>query len=360
MAQRTFKSCYQHGCAFSIDEAMKGFRGRTELRMYMPNKPDKFGIKFWARCDGKSSYMSAFSLYSGKRDATDIQRQHGLGYRIVHDMSRDLVGLNDCLYFDRFFTSVNLVEALLQDGIYACGTVTTNRKGAPPAFKVNKRMLRRSLPNRGDSKCYQKAGIAVTAWNDDNVVVIAHTNQPKPDEMVTCERQIGRQKVTIPQPKPIESYNQNMNGVDVHDQMRKKYPAGRPSKKYWKYIMWFVIDCCRVNAWIIYKEVSTRQVGRRARFTHKDFILQLCKELIGDFSSRKRVTLRETASTSAVHKRQLQHTWERLPGNKRRCKGCYQQHRRLETVYGCAMCNSHMCAVCFQHLHKHQAGETDD
>ena len=35
-----------------------------------------------------------------------------------------------------------------------------------------------------------------------------------------------------------------MNGVDIHDQLREPYPAGRPSKKYWKYIMWFIVDCC--------------------------------------------------------------------------------------------------------------------
>ena len=39
MARRNFKSCYQHGCAISGDEAMKGFRGHTELWMYMTNKP---------------------------------------------------------------------------------------------------------------------------------------------------------------------------------------------------------------------------------------------------------------------------------------------------------------------------------
>ena len=359
MARRNFKSCYQHGCAISVDEAMKGFRGRTELRMYMPNKPDKFGIKFWARCDGKSSYMSDFALYSGKRDTTDIQREHGLGYRVVHEMSRDLVGLNHCLYFDRFFTSVKLVEHLKDDGIYACATMMTNRKGTPLALKVPKGTLRRNLPNRGDSMAFQKDAVTVTAWNDNNVVVIAHTHLPSPGDLVTCERQIGREKRIIPQPKAIESYNFHMNGVDIHDQMRKKYPAGRPSKKYWKYIMWFVIDCCRVNAWICYRQVSTRQVGRRARFAQKDFILELSKQLIGDFSSRKRITMRESPSASEIHKRKIQHTWQRLPGNKRRCKGCYQQRRRLETVYGCAVCNSHMCDGCFRRLHEHHGDEAD-
>ena len=191
-------------------------------------KPDKFGIKFWARCDGKSSYMSDFALYSGKRDTTDIQREHGLGYRIVHDMSRDLIGLNHCLYFDQLFTSVKPVEHLKNYGIYACASLMTNRKGTPLALKVSKCTLRRNLPNRGDSIAYQKEGVTAMACNDNNVVVIAHSHVPSPGDLVNCEHQIGREKRTIPQPKAIESYNFHMNRVDIHGQMQKKYPAGCP------------------------------------------------------------------------------------------------------------------------------------
>ena len=86
------------------------------------------------------------------------------------------------------------------------------------------------------------------ACNDNNVVVIAHTHLPSPGDLFICEHQIGCEKHTIPQPKAIPSYNFHINGVDIHDQMQKKYPDGRPSEKYWKYIMWFVVECCRVNA----------------------------------------------------------------------------------------------------------------
>ena len=128
MARQNFKIYYRHGRDISIDEAMKGYKGRTELRMYMPGKPEKFGIKFWARCDGSTAYMSDFELYSGKRDRTPVQQLHGLGYRVIHDLTRDLIGLNHCIYFDRFFSSVALIQHLLSDHIYACGTMMTNRK----------------------------------------------------------------------------------------------------------------------------------------------------------------------------------------------------------------------------------------
>lgn len=352
MVRQNFKMYYKHSRDISIDEAMKGYKGRTELRMYMPKKPEKFGIKFWARCDGRTAYMSDFQLYSGKRDQTPLQQLHGLGYRVIHEMTRDLVGLNHCVYFDRFFSSVLLLEHLLSDHIYACGTMLTTRKDVPPSMKEKKK-LKRQLPMRGDTMSFQKNNITVTAWNDNNIVIVAHSCLSQPSEMITCERQVGRQKLTVPQPQAINRYNQHMNGVDVHDQLRKKYAASRASKKYWKYILWFVVDCCRVNAWILYKLASTRQLGNRKRYAQKDFVLELGKELINEFSSRKRAAVRECGFPIDIdiQKRKMTHTFERLPGKHRRCKKCYSQQRRHETVYGCSVCNAHMCNDCFRLLH---------
>ena len=177
MAHNNFRNRYSHYREISIDEAMKGFKGRTELQMYMPNKPTKFGIKIWARCDGKTAFLSDFQLYIGKRDSNDLQKEHGLGYRVVHDLSRDLIGLNHVFYFDRFFTGIPLLNNLVHQNIFACATIMPNIKGTPEELRCGKRQLRRKLP-----QSYQNDAVTVTAWNDNNVVVIAHTNLPNPAE----------------------------------------------------------------------------------------------------------------------------------------------------------------------------------
>lgn len=174
--------------------------------------------------------------------------------------------------------------------------------------------------------------------------------------MVTCNRQVEADTLVVPQPEAIHRYNQHMNGVDVHDQLRKKYAASRPSNKYWKYILWFVVDVCRVNAWILYRMSSTRQVGRKKRYTQKDFILELGKALIDGFTSRKRATIRESGVRVDIDakKHKIAHTFARLPGKTRRCKSCYRLGRRHETVFGCAACNTHMCRDCFLRVHEHE------
>lgn len=347
ITNKNFRRYYQHSTEVSIDEAMKGYKGRSELCQYMPGKPDKYGIKFWARCDGRTSYMSMYQLYTGKRDRTPIQLQHGLGYRVVHDLTRDLVGLNHHVYHDRFFTGVTLARDLLLEDIYTCGTINSNRKEIPPQLRQKTAIIKRQIPKRGDSVAYKKDGLSVTAWNDNDVVLILHNNSSS--DPVRCERQVGRNR--HPQPKAIADYTRFKNGVDIHNQMRKKYSCGRASKKYWKYLMWFIIDCARTNAFIIFREASERTI-RRKRLTQVDFVTELGESLIGNFCGGKRLCVRESLSTLDLNNNQMPHVHVRMEGLRRRCKLCYARGVRKEVVKGCAVCNIHMCSQCF--LEKHE------
>jgi len=40
-----------------IDETLVGFCGRCAFRVYMPSKPDWYGLKIWSMCDVSSSYL---------------------------------------------------------------------------------------------------------------------------------------------------------------------------------------------------------------------------------------------------------------------------------------------------------------
>jgi len=43
-----------------------------------------------------------------------------------------------------------------------------------------------------------------------------------------------------------------MGVVDVSDQRREYYGIGRSSKKWWKFILHFVLNVCFVNCFILY------------------------------------------------------------------------------------------------------------
>ena len=51
--------------AFSLDEMMDKFYGRSVLRQYMPAKPNKYGVKFWAICCSCCGYSLTQDIYLG-------------------------------------------------------------------------------------------------------------------------------------------------------------------------------------------------------------------------------------------------------------------------------------------------------
>ena len=42
---------YKAGPIVTVDEALPGFRGRCPFRMFIQNKPAKYGIKLFMVCD---------------------------------------------------------------------------------------------------------------------------------------------------------------------------------------------------------------------------------------------------------------------------------------------------------------------
>ncbi len=134
----------------------------------MPKKPIKRGIKAWVRADGHNGYISDFSIYCGKAGDPGLN----LGTRVVTELSNTLKHQYYHLYFDNFFTSVTLMETLMQDGIYACGTYRKNRKGLPKDLDQTKL----SQLNRGDFLFQQKRNLVANVLRGNRLVYVMSTN----------------------------------------------------------------------------------------------------------------------------------------------------------------------------------------
>ena len=86
----------------------------------------------WYRADSHNGCICEFQVYTGRTEGAE----GGLGKRVVLDLSQSLEGKHH-LYFDNFFTSVDLLQTLKERGTYACGTVRQRSRGFPPALKVS-------------------------------------------------------------------------------------------------------------------------------------------------------------------------------------------------------------------------------
>ena len=73
------------------------------------------------RADSHNGCFSRFEVYQGRGSNTTPEL--GLGGSVVKTLTRPLEGKFHHVFMDNFFTSPALFTDLLQDRIYACGTV---------------------------------------------------------------------------------------------------------------------------------------------------------------------------------------------------------------------------------------------
>lgn len=332
----------------SVDEGMIPYRGRLSFKQYMPAKPTRYGIKVWMAADSCNGYVLNFDVYLGKEP--NHRRINGLGYDVVTQLTRPFMNNNHCVYFDNFFSSVILFEDLQKNGTYACATVRCNRKDLPRCARDKLRP--------GEKIVRQKGNLVFTKWHDKRDVCIISTNcSPlEPDVVVTRG---NNQEVT--KPAVVNLYNKYMGGVDLADQLRQYYPVGRSSKKWYRYIFWFLIDLSICNAFILY---NTYRLGHgQAKVKQLTFRTNLARQLIAGYSSTsslghsaKRLKI-EKLSFSASNANK--HFSVRIEGRKKVCVHCKTVGRKtpkgnsVETSFKCLQCSVALCRTCFNDFHKY-------
>ncbi|XP_018403038.1 PREDICTED: piggyBac transposable element-derived protein 3-like [Cyphomyrmex costatus] len=238
------KNCWKPNKYLSVDESMIKFKDRSSLKQYMPAKPIKRGYKCWVLAD-ESSFVCKFQLYTGKTESTEKQ----LGARVVKDLTRHLVGKGYHVYFDNFFTGMDLMISLKKDIILACGTVRSNRTRLPKSDMQDKKMTH----GQHDYKT-SNTNIRWIKWMDKKPVHFL-SNYHDPCEMTTVSRkQKDGSLKFVDCPVMCSDYNKHMGYVDNADRLLSTYKIDRKSRKWW-------LRLSLVNELVGYKIPTTK--GRK-------------------------------------------------------------------------------------------------
>ena len=349
MIGEKYQALYHPHCQCAIDEAMVPYKGRSSLKQYMPQKPIKRGFKVWVRADSTNGYVSQFQVYTGKESSST---EKGLGSRVVKDLTATIQHRNHHVYCDNFFSSFQLFSDYLSVGIYACGTIRSNRKNFPSELTP---YLKRGFPERGDSITLQSEvllNLTISVWQDTKPVTVTATNcQAIPLDSVSRKLKTGEHH-TYPCPEAITQYNKYMGGVDRNDQLRQYYHIRLKCRKYYKYLYWMLFDITISNAYILSStSVSLSSITRST----KDFRSSLAKELLQGYCSRK------TKGRHLVIPRkrfQSNHFPLKGDGKQHPCNFCKKHGVRKDTTWMCKECNLYFChrgysdTDCFLVYHK--------
>lgn len=120
-----FESLYKPGENVCIDEALCPWRGRGGSRVYMRDKPTKWGIKLYELCESSSGYVWTFEVmcrYPGLSNTP-----HDVCLRLMQQLKNE----GRTLYLDNYYCAPALAASLAAEDTAVVGTVRPNRKELP-------------------------------------------------------------------------------------------------------------------------------------------------------------------------------------------------------------------------------------
>ena len=91
-------------------------------------------------------------------------------------------------------------------------------------------------------------------WRDKRVVTVLSTNSQPHEEDVVQRRQHNGSRMNLRCPS---KYQQFMGGVDRNDQLRQYYHVPTKSRKFYRYIFWFLFEAAVTNSFILHSNYST-------------------------------------------------------------------------------------------------------
>lgn len=335
----------------SIDEGLIKFAGRCKFVQYNKAKPVKRGIKLWIRADSTRAYCQQFKIYLGK--GSEPTRKNGVYFDVVWDLLKKIQGKQYCIFFDNLYSSIPLLRFLYSKGLYATGTIRKNSKLLPDGVKNCPKL------ERGQFRIYQSrrlSNLTSAIWWDTKEVrfVSTHANPLISGRTV---RRVAGNHVNVTMPSVARLYGMYYGGVDRLDALMSKKiygSIGHSTKKMWKHIFLYLINLSIANSYVLFKCTTTR--GNPGSYEHFDFRLELVKELIGDYTGRKRRGPCSKALRVVGFPPVAGHQLCYMPFKaSRRCKP-HRVHQpngkpNRVTVFGCMQCNQHMCAECFRLCH---------
>lgn len=210
------KNTYSCSEDVTIDEMLLSFRGRCSWIQYIPSKPAKYGLKFFAMVDANTFFTNNLEIYVGKQPDGPFAKSN-TPRDIVDRLTVPIEGSWRTLTTDNWYTSIPLAETLFQKKITLIGTLRKNKREIPPSFQPNKNTI---------------VGTAQFAYRKDMTLVSYSTKKNKNVILLSTTHDDGIIDVETRKPEIIMDYNRTKGGVDTVDKLSATFSVSRITRRW--------------------------------------------------------------------------------------------------------------------------------
>lgn len=331
------QAVYSIGAHACVDETLIPFRGRCPFRMYMPNKPAKYGIKLICLTDAHNSYLLNAYIYVGKdsdgKSLTKEEQKLLKPTQAVIRVTKPIINTNRNVTGDNWFSSIELVEELQKRKLTYVGTLKKNKKEIPPEF----------LPNRK-----KEPGSCIYGFRKNMTLLSFIPSKYKAVLLISSMHSSEFTDKNNDKPEVISFYNATKSGVDTLDYKCSIYSANRRTRRWPLAIFYHLISLSCANSHILH---SCIQHTKMDRFDFmKALGLSLIKKhmetrlKIPNLSDQLKKIIRETISPGDMKEIDKKEKSDKLE-KRRNCRYCPYTKNRM-TNYKCVKCETPNCLEC--------------
>lgn len=332
------KKYYKPGSYVTIDEQLVAFRGRCGFKMYIPSKPNKYGIKIIMLCDSSTSYMVDAEVYTGKGS---VPADTPAADYYVDKLTASIRGTQRNVTMDNWFTNIPLVNRLFEERkLTVVGTIRKNKRELPKEFIDLKFSGRK-----------EKSSIFLY---DKNCTILSY--MPKKNKIVTLASSMhleGTVNEETNLPEIISTYNSTKGGVDTTDQLCKAMSCSRKTKRWPLCFFFNMINLALVNSYVIYVTNYYRQFATTKKpLSRYGFALELHTQLVNNWQrtrlaiptlpSELREIIKNVLQESSTKPSQQKSSSAEEKTGRRTCRFCHYSKKRM-TAVSCEKCNAPIC-----------------
>ena len=158
------------------------------------------------------------------------------------------------VFTDRYYTSIPLAQALHDNETASTGTSVRGRVDLPDPIRAGQ------TPKQGE----------VMAYRHDHLMALMWRAEKKKVPVVMLSTECSARMITVPSRRPgmaeqekptaVHTYNQDMNGVDIADQYTATYPFTWKTIKWWRKVLFWLMDLCITNSYALYRELQQNRI----------------------------------------------------------------------------------------------------